>query len=432
MQRIFTLKNFNQKGLAQILLLGLIAAVLIAGLSFGYVKYFGSDKTDVVGNVKTNLSNVSQVKIDSVPQAHAIFGFNILNKLYNEAPEENIFISPTSIALALSMAYNGSGGETKEEMAKVLAISDISLEKLNQETQNLIVQYKDIDPKVEIALANSIWTRSGFEPKESFIKTLGEWYAATAKALDFNKQEAIDEINNWVKKNTKDKIESIVDYPISRDVIMYLINATYFKGIWTDEFNPENTKERSFYDGDNIEKKHDFMYRHDDFSYLENNDFQAVRLPYGENERLNMYVFLPKDNLKSFINKLNYENWNNWMVDFKSKEGNLYLPKIKIEYEKNLNEYLKSLGMNLAFTGQANFENIDRNILISRVLHKTFVEVNEEGTEAAAVTAIDVGRGYVEPEEIFSMEVNKPYFFVIRDDEIGENLFMGVINNPEY
>ncbi|MDZ7798090.1 MAG: serpin family protein [Patescibacteria group bacterium] len=432
----------NKKGLTQILSLGLILALIIIGFSSAYVylkpkKETNSNTTSSKINLNSSQANIntnssSMIPVDSLSQAHTIFGLNILDKLYQSAKKDNIFISPTSIALALSMVYQGSDSQTKAEIAETLAISDISMEDLNKQTKNLITQYKDIDPDVEVAIANSIWTRSGFKPKQDFINTLQTWYEATAKALDFNQKESVDEINNWVKENTKDKIESIVNDPISSDVIMYLINATYFKGIWTKEFKPENTQERPFYNGDNTEEQHDFMYQREDYAYLENNDFQAVKLPYGENERLSMYVFLPKDDLESFMAELNSENWHDWLKDFSTKEGYLYLPKIKLEYEKSLNSYLKDLGMKQAFTASADFNKIAADVYISDVLHKTFVEVNEEGTEAAAVTSVKIITTAEEPQESFNMLVNKPYFFAIRDNEIGENLFMGIINNPEY
>ncbi len=428
----------NQKGITNILGLGIVLAIVILGFSLGYVYLKPEEKTNSNVNIKintnttTNTNSASLVPVDTVAEAHTNFGLNILKELYNSDKTENIFISPTSIALALSMVYNGSDGETKTEIAEALEVSGISLEELNQQSQSLITQYSNIDPKVEIAIANSIWTREGFNPKSSFINLLENWYLAQVKALDFDKEEAVDEINEWVKNNTQEKIESIVDYPISSDVIMYLINATYFKGTWTNEFDPEDNKERIFTNGDSSQEDHIMMYRHDNFSYLENDDFQAISLTYGENERLSMYVFLPKGELELFMAKLNSENWNNWLTNFQSEKGTIYLPKLKLEYEKSLNEYLKALGMNSAFKESADFSEIAPNIFISDVKHKTFVDVNEEGTEAAAVTSVETELTSVgNPEETFYMEVNKPYFFVIRDNDNGENLFTGIINNPE-
>ena len=165
-----------------------------------------------------------------------------------------------------------------------------------------------------------------------------------------------------------------------------------------------------------------------DFAYLENADFQAVRLPYGENKRLNMYIFLPKAKLADFITSLTQENWQSWLNEFKAKEGTLRLPKIKLEYEKTLNQTLIDLGMPLAFTDRADFTKIADNLMISEVKHKTYVDVNEERTEAAAVTS--VGQKIV--SESFTLTVDRPYFFAIADQETGENLFLGIINNPEY
>lgn len=221
------------------------------------------------------------------------------------------------------------------------------------------------------------------------------------------------------------------------DWLVCLLNAIYFKGTWTYEFDKNPTQEKDFTLFDQSIKKHPLMEQErKDFFYVENNDFQAVNLPYGENKRLSMYVFLPKNNLENFLTKLSIDNWSKWIKESKKMEGTLLLPKFKIEYDKELKEVLIDLGMRIAFSGGADFSKMTENVslFIDRVIHKTFVEVDEKGTEAAAVTAVLMKKMAAPDAQIpptFYMEVNKPFFFTICDNETGEILFMGVIKEPK-
>ncbi len=214
-------------------------------------------------------------------------------------------------------------------------------------------------------------------------------------------------------------------------MMMYLINAVYFKGDWTREFDKNLTEDKDFTVGDDSSKKHPLMRQKDDMPYLENDDFQSVSLSYGENERLGMYVFLPK-NLNNFVQSLDVNSWNEWMDQYKETKGTILLPRFKVEYEKGLVPALNQLGMGIAFSNFADFTGIDDNLAISEVKHKTYVDVNEEGTEAAAVTSVEMMRTTAElpAEETFYMEVNRPFFFAIRDNQTQAILFMGTIQNP--
>jgi serpin B len=211
---------------------------------------------------------------------------------------------------------------------------------------------------------------------------------------------------------------------------MYIINAVYFKGSWTKEFDKKLTETRPFTLSDSSTKSKPLMKKDGNFPYLETDSFQAINLSYGKNERISMYVFLPK-NIDTFVNDLTPEKWNSWMTGFHTKKGTILLPKFKMEYEKQLKDILTTLGMSIAFSDKADLSGIGKELKISEVKHKSFVDVNEEGTEAAAVTIVGiVGASMSAPQETFYMEVNKPFFFAIRDNQSGEILFLGIVQNP--
>jgi len=237
------------------------------------------------------------------------------------------------------------------------------------------------------------------------------------------------------KKQPYDKIEEIVDSPLDANLVAVLINAIYFKGSWTQEFDKNETTNRPFQVPGGSIKDVPLMTTKAEFDYLENEAFQAIRLPYGDGE-MSMKVFLPKENssLEEFSATLTNENWTAWQNEFEAEEGTIYLPKFQLEFEASLNEALKSLGLNSAFDGNANFSkmiNEDDQLSITNVKQKTYIDVSEEGTEAAAVTGIEMGITSAPINEPFVMEVNRPFFFTITDDETDTILFMGSIFNPE-
>jgi len=366
-------------------------------------------------------------EVRQLATAHNFFGFNILKQLLVEDKNKNIFLSPASIALALSMTYNGAEKETKAVMAKTLQVENMTIDELNQASESLMTLIASPDPKVQISVANSIWARAGEEFRQEFLTANEKFYRAKITSLDFKLPSSADTINNWVSENTKGKIPTIIQPPIPAEMVMYLINAIYFKGTWTVEFDKKLTQEREFTSLNGTKSLRPMMKQtRKDFNYLETDDFQAVELPYGKNERLGMYVFLPKRDLADFFSKLTGENWNSWMDKFLKREGILVLPKFKIEYEKKLNDTLGQLGMAVAFGGGADFSKIGPGLFISEVIHKSYIEVNEEGTEAAAVTSVGVGKTAIGPDEKFYLEVNKPFFYAISDKQTGEVLFMGV------
>jgi len=376
------------------------------------------------GPVVRDLSEIEQ----SLVQSSNRFGFKLLSEVVGQSDGGNVFISPLSVSIALGMTYNGTAGTTEEGMRACLEFGELTREEINQGYKDLIELLCNMDPDVTMEVANSIWYREGFEVLQSFIDAMLAFFDALVTAVDFTDPGTVDVINAWVKEKTHDKIDKILNETYA-DMVMVLINAIYFKGTWTYEFDPDDTRDGTFHapDGDQTVK---MMNMHGELSYQENADFQAVDLPYGH-ELFSMTVFLPKGEktVDDLIAMLTDENWSAWMGGFEEQEIDLALPRFELEYEKTLNDVLIALGMQDAFDSMvADFSGIkpDHDMWISEVKHKTYVKVNEEGTEAAAVTSVTVVDSAAGP----FMYVDRPFLFVIHDKNSKAMMFMGKIVDP--
>ncbi len=362
----------------------------------------------------------------SVASANTKFGFKLLHDLREREPGPNIFISPLSISIALTMTYNGAVGETERAMAEVLEIDELALPIINESNEALRNNLEDPGPKVEISIANSLWSRQGTEFNPDFLERNRMFFEAETTSLDFTNPQAIKIINGWVNENTNGKIEEIV-YEIRPGTVLFLINAIYFKGSWQDEFDTSQTRPGIFHLSDGREKQVEMMSRTGQYPYFRGEHFEAAGLPYGDG-RLSMYIFLPAfdSNLNEFLEGLNAERWERWIAQFHKETLDMMLPRFKLEYEVKLNDTLKALGMEIAFDGGADFSGMGPSgLFISEVRHKTFVEVNEEGTEAAAVTAVTVKES---AKPVF--RVDRPFFFAIYDAKTQTILFMGIVREP--
>ncbi|MCK5764034.1 MAG: serpin family protein [Clostridiales bacterium] len=362
----------------------------------------------------------------SVTEGNADFAIDIFKTLNEEDLNDNIFISPLSISTALSMTYNGALGQAKEDMMAALRYSNIDLNVLNTTYRNLIDYLEQADEEVELLISNSIWYRKGDVIKEDFLNTNKDFYDAEVRDLDFSDEQAAHTINNWISESTKGKIEKMLEPPISPDVVMYLINAVYFKGEWTNKFDESDTYSSDFTNINNKKESIELMRRYGEVEYTTSSDYKAVKLPYGQ-EKIAMYVILPDENvdINTFIKEFSLEKLDKIKEDMSTIDDvNLQIPKFKLEYGiKNLNASLSSLGMASAFGSSANFDNIRDNIFISRVLHKAVIEVNEEGSEAAAVTVVEMKESAV--EEPIRFIANRPFLFLINDESTDTILFMG-------
>ena len=367
-------------------------------------------------------------------EANTIFAFDLFHTLQKETAGENLFISPASVSLALAMTYNGAGGDTAAAMAQVLHFEEMRLEEINTAFADLRTILQNPDPKVELAIANSLWTRQGKKFYDDFLQRNGDYYGAEVAELDFDKPDAADTINRWVEQQTAGRITDLIEPPIDPLTVLFLINAIYFKAAWTEPFDPDRTRDVTFSMPDGSSKEHPFMFREGQFRCLEREGFQAVSLPYGKTQRLSMLVFLPgpEESLESFYAGLTPEAWSTWMQQFQDTEAVVGLPRFKFEYETSLKKALKSMGMEIAFMAGAadlsKMKPVPPAMFIAEVKHKTFVEVNEKGTEAAAATSVEVRD---ESAPAFYMVMERPFFFSIVDNKTGSILFMGQVTEPQ-
>lgn len=366
--------------------------------------------------------------IDKLVTANTKFAFRLFAEIAKKDTSGNIFISPYSIAMALAMAFNGAGGETKLAMAKALDLKGMSLDQVNQAHAKLRETLEKLDPQIQIAIANSLWAKKGESFKRKFATSADKFYAARVANFDPGDAQVI---NDWVSSKTNDKIKNLVTEQIVSVAVLILINAIYFKGNWTVKFDPAATRELEFTLPGGQKKRHPMLSQSGRYRYYKNEQFQAVSLPYG-NGRASMYIFLPSpgSSLAKFCQSLTSQNWEEWMPQFRETKGNIILPRFKIEYGISLRDILKGLGMDIAFRTQADFEEMCPGVFIGEAIHKAFVEVNEEGTEAAAATAVVMMRA-VAPSAPFNMVVDRPFFCAIRDDETGTILFLGSIVDPQ-
>jgi serpin B len=341
-------------------------------------------------------------------------------------------LSPFSASAALTMLLNGCEAQTKTQLMQVLGFSaNMELEDVNRTYQSLLKQLLEADPKVNLAIANAIFYREGFSVKQPFLNTMTKDFNAQVKALDFDSPSAINAINKWASDNTNAKIPKVIDN-ISREMMMFLMNALYFKGQWSSQFDKSATEPRPFYLEDGSIVQVPTMEGKPGVMRYYGNGYNVVELPYGR-KNFSMVIVVPDGVLSEFYTTFDAATWkhitsvldnqNEWI------ESRVALPKFKFEYEKILNDQLKAMGMNDAFIPYvADLSGIsDSEIFVSFVKQNTFVEVNEEGTEAAAVTTIGVEITSIGPSGFI---IDRPFIFAIRERTSNALLFIGAVANP--
>lgn len=369
-------------------------------------------------------------------EADNVFGLEMFQKVREESDEENIMISPLSISVALAMAYNGADGDTKTEMEKALKLNGLTTDEINASYKMLIGELQSLDEDVIFEIANAIFYADIFNVKSGFLETNKNVYDAKVESLDFSSPSAVNTINNWVADKTNDKITQIIDQlsPYDR---MVLLNAIYFNGIWSNKFDEEGTHELNFHKSDGATIEIPMMNKLEKLEYTSNNLFKAIKMPYG-NGQYNMVVFLPADenNSQDVIDEFSASNWKKWMDEFEMTDRvNITMPRFKFAFESGLNDILKKMGMQKAFMADlADFSKItDENLYISSVKHKSFIDVNETGTEAAAVTSVTFTTTSAGNEPtMVPFFVDKPFVFAITENDTDAILFIGELQNPEY
>lgn len=378
-------------------------------------------------------SVTSSKTFQNMTDAQNSFSFSLFEKsLQSEAEKSNVFISPPSIFMDFAMLYNGASGRTKTAMENALHINGFSLEILNASQSELMENLPKLDSGVTINMANAIWYSEDKTPKSSFLSVNQNFYKAKIQKANFRNPQTKTDINDWVSKNTNGKIPSIIDN-ISPGEIMFLLNAVYFKGQWKNEFNPKLTQNQTFHSKTkDIETP--FMYKDKRQNYLKNEDLQIVELPYGEGN-FSMYVLLPSEgnSVDELAKKLNPKYFSELMTDMTSTSVELFLPKWESSFSaESLKESLTAMGMGIAFENKAEFPNVfeDESTKISQIKHKTYIKVDEEGTEAAAATSIGMVTTSMPLPTEEKMNVNRPFVYLITENKSGTILFLGAVGNP--
>lgn len=383
-----------------------------------------ADKIEVPEKV-----TVAEKKLSKSSQS---FSFNLFQRVVAEEDEkENVFISPLSVSMALGMTINGAKEETYRQMRETLVLQGLEMKEINEGYKLLAERLKTADKKVKLQIANSVWSKQGFAVEDDFSQRLEKYFDAEVTELDFTDPESVNTINKWVAENTNGLIDEIID-GIPNGMVMYLINAVYFKGDWTHPFDEKQTHERSFFLENNEKVLVDFMSQERAYNTYFSEEVNMIDATYGDS-LYSMTLMMPTDtktSLDDFItNSLTKENLDNWKSKLTYGTVQFSLPKFEIEYDVTMNDILINMGMKDAFSeNEADFTGINKGgkLSISEVKHKAFISVDEKGTEAGAATSVGVGITSMPPSFI----ANRPFVFLIREQKTDAVIFMGKVGNP--
>jgi serpin B len=359
------------------------------------------------------------------------FGLELLKTVLESEEAPNVLISPASVSIALGMAYNGAETTTRDAFEKVLDYEGLTRQEVNEITRELInVLVTNVKGNL-LEIANSMWIDEGFPVEQEFIGLNADYYDAEVREIDLQTAGALESINNWVNEKTRGKIEKILE-KIDRETVLILLNALYFNCLWEVEFDPGETREAPFYnDEGGLYGEVEMMSLESTFHVASTEEFSAVELPY-KNKKFSMFLFLPAEGstVNELVSGLDGDTWNGWLEEFyESEDFTVTMPKFRFDFNRSLAGDLKLMGLEVAFTGEADFSGITPEmIFISDVIHKTYIDVNEKGTEAAAVTAVIFDRSSAGQ----SIRLDRPFLFAITENSSKSILFMGKVAEPEY
>lgn len=370
-----------------------------------------------------------------IVQAGNDFALNLTRKI-NEKEDGNFFISPLSVGYALGMTFNGAAGETKDGIRQTLDFGNLTDEEINLSYLNLTGRLTGMDKTVAMEIANSIWYKNSLKVKSGFEKIVKEFYDAAITGLDFGDAGSVDIINGWIEEKTHDKIKDMLDM-IPADAVMYLVNAVYFKADWTYRFDKSATKKEPFRLENGSEVMTDMMFsKGTKLSYHVFDKFGYIEIPYG-NRQFTMNVLLPGEGygVNDIFAEITPELLETFTDQSDTMTVELKFPRFRLEYKNLLNSHLADMGMARAFTFDAEFPGLfeeSLSLCISRVLHQSFIEVNEEGSEAAAATIVEIVETSVGPDpKPLRLVIDKPFVFFIREKHTGTILFAGKMMNPQ-
>jgi serine protease inhibitor len=405
----------------------------MAGAALLFASCNGPVQTDARSDSAPAPAGPAAVAPDGDPApAFTGFGLRLFQEVQRARPGENIFLSPASVAFALAMTHGGADGATRDAIARALGVSPAEVGRSAAALRGALASDRE---DVRIRVANSLWARDGVPFRPEFLRQTRADFGAEVATLDFGAPGAVARINGWVSEHTEGRIPSIVDRIDAREVL-FLVNAVHFHGRWTHRFDPRATRPGDFALADGRRVQHPMMSQTGQFATLTGEGWQAVRLPYGEDGRLAMYLFVPEEgrSLADFYRQLDAAAWEGWMPGFREERVQVTLPRFRMEFQAALRPALEGMGMGVAFDpDRADFggmlprEFLDRNnAYITRVQHRTWVEVDEAGTEAAGATSVAIGIVSMPPQ----FTADRPFFVAIRDGRTGEVLFAGQVMDP--
>jgi serine protease inhibitor len=377
---------------------------------------------------------LTSVESEMVAAANT-FGVSLLKEVNESFADSNVFMSPLSASMALGMTMNGAEGTTFTEMRSALGFGPRTYDELNGAYQSLIEVLRGLDPKVEFKIANAIYydvVDIGAALEPTFLAESRQYFDAEVKGLDFRLPQTVDTVNQWASQNTNGRIPEILD-SIEPDIVMLLMNAIYFKGDWRAAFKTADTRDAPFHALRGVDVTVPTMYRKGGFRQARMPNAAVAELPYG-GDAFAMTILLPDEgvDINTFVSQLTPDVWQSATASMRDSDVDLYLPKFRLAWEDTLNNELKALGMQRAFQpDNAEFTRISRaignDLYIDFVKQKAFVDVNEVGTEAAAVTVVGIGP----TSAPLPMNINRPFVFAIRERLSGTILFLGKIVEPK-
>lgn len=400
---------------------------LLTVLSLAFVSCSKTEENVITDPVPINITQGQTNLIESGNE----FAFDIFERIILKAgSSENVMISPLSISYALSMSVNGAEGETREAILDALRLNGLSTDELNRSYSDLTEDLMKVDRKVIMEIANSVWTEDDFNVKKPFLDILSEYYKAEAGSFDIDDPSAPDAINEWIEEKTNGLITEMIQ-TLPDNTVMLLINAIYFKGQWKMQFDEKATSDMPFFRSGGGTVNVPMMKQKENFRFFQGDGFKIAEFPYGQGNFV-MDVILPDeaDGLTEVMARLGGSGFSSWINAMTEKELQVSFPRFKYGFRLTLKEILTDMGMGIAFTDAASFSNISEqyDLLINEVTHQSFIETNEEGTEAAAATVVEVGTTSVPVILVFNMD--HPFIYIIRETTTNSIIFMGRVSDP--
>ncbi|MCC5906120.1 MAG: serpin family protein [Balneolaceae bacterium] len=398
--------------------------------------FTGCDLTESDKTPDRELPRQLSVQELMVAEASNNFSFRLLHMLREKEEGRSFFVSPLSISTAFGMALNGSETETYEQMRDFFGFDGMTREEINNAYKDLIELLTTLDPQVVMNIANSVWIREGFPVKEPFLDNNRNYFDAEVRELDFGRPDAPDIINNWIEDKTEGLIEEMIDQ-IGPLVVLYLINAIYFNGDWTVQFDPDETKDAPFYLADDTATDVSMMQARQQFRYFEDDTWTALDMWYGD-AGFSFTALIPTGNtpLDEVISDLSLSRFESITQNLQEDTLNVFVPKFELDYEiEQFPEELQQMGLTLPFDElKADFSGIneEEQLYISNVLHRAVIKLDEEGSEAAAVTVIEISRESSGGGSAYkTIRLDRPFLFFIRENNTNTILFMGAYSGIE-